>query len=194
VYTSVAADNHLSKGGNPLGIVDRLVRTLKSYITKYMLAHDSVKWTLWLKDIIKLYNDVPNAGIKDMTPNEVFDDEDYSEKLFEAQSKQNEKIKETIPLKVGDSVRAALGKRIFEKEREKFSKEIYTIASTRGYRYTLRDENGKIGRRRYRAQDLLPVTSKAVVDRIKSDATSDKKVTVDARPVRTKKKPVRILT
>lgn len=166
VISTVSAENHITRTGNPLGIVDRLTKTLKLYIQKYMLVHKSTKWTEWLQSIVDLYNDTEHSGIKNMTPDSVFDDEDYADKLFDAQTKANQTIKQTIKLKPGDRVRAMVGKGIFDKEKANFSTEIYTIdPSSYGLLYTLRSEAGTLLKRRYRAGELLVVTG-AVKNRV----------------------------
>jgi hypothetical protein len=106
-----------------------------------------------------MYNDTPHSGLKENTPNEVYDDYDYSMKLYEAQTKQNEKMNDTVSLKVGDRVRALLGKGIFEKEKAKFSTQIYTIEEQVGYRFSLTGL-----KRLYRPSELNVV--KTVTDRL----------------------------
>ena len=51
VVTGVAKDDHLTPQGNKLGIIDRLTRTLKNYINKYMLENGTTKWTKFLPKI-----------------------------------------------------------------------------------------------------------------------------------------------
>jgi hypothetical protein len=58
VYHDVAAEDHLTANGNKLGIIDRLVRTLKQYVTKYILIHNTTKWTIFLDDLI-CYKEYP---------------------------------------------------------------------------------------------------------------------------------------
>ena len=158
VYSGIAKDDHIVKGqGDRLGIVDRFVRTIKQYIQKYMLAHEDLKWTKYLDKLVDLYNDTPNSGIKDMTPNEVFDDQDYMEGLHKGQKAYNKKVSDTFDFEVGDHVRAMLGKGTFEKEKQRFSSEIYTIVEQDGYKYILKDGEGNAVKRRYRPSELLKV-------------------------------------
>ena len=159
VFTDVAKDDHIVKGkGDKLGIVDRCIRTLKQYIQKYMLAHEDLKWTTYIHKLIDLYNDTSNNGIKDMTPNEVFDDYDYMIGLYKGQKSYNKEVSESFDLKVGDQVRIMLGKGTFEKEKQKFSSEIYTIIERVCYKYILKDEKGNAVKRKYRPSELLKVT------------------------------------
>jgi len=158
--------DHLTSHGNRLGIIDRFTRTIKTYIQKYMLTHENLKWTEYLHKLIDLYNDTPNSGIKDMTPNEVFEDDLYMEGLHKGQLKYNEDVNESFDIEAGDRVRAMLGKGTFEKEKQKFSSEIYTIVKQIGYKFELVGEDGKIIKRKYRASELLKVDK--VVDRLGS--------------------------
>ena len=175
VYTDVAKDDHIIPGkGDKLGIADRCIRTIKMYIQKYMLAHKDLKWTKYLGKIIDLYNDTSNSGIKDSTPNEVFDDHDYMIGLYKGQKKHNEKVNESYDLEPGDRVRAMVGKGIFEKEKAKFSTTIYTISEQVGYRFVLVDEDGKTVKRKYRAGELLKVKGN-VEDRIKENVVEKAK-------------------
>ncbi len=158
VYTDVAKNDHLIKGGgDKLGILDRSVRTIKSLITKYILEHKTTKWTSFLQDVVDLYNDTPNSGIGNKTPNELFDDYDYALSLHENQKKYNEKEFKKTKIQIGNTVRVALGRGTFEKEKQKFSSEIYKVASIQGYRFILQDEEGKELKRKYRADELLVV-------------------------------------
>jgi hypothetical protein len=170
VYTDVAKEDHIVKGkGDKLGIVDRCIRTIKQYIQKYMLEHDDFKWIKYIGKLIDLYNDMPHQGIKDMTPNEVFDDYDYMKGLYKGQKKHNQTVNESFDLKPGDSVRALLGKGTFEKEKQKFSSDIYTIKQQAGFRFILIDESGKVVKRKYRANELLKIDK--VVNRLSKKKT-----------------------
>jgi hypothetical protein len=170
LYTDVAKEDHIVKGkGDKLGIVDRCIRTIKKYIQKYMLEHDDFKWTKYIGKLIELYNDMPHQGIKDMTPNEVFDDYDYMKGLYKGQKKHNQTVNDSFDLKPGDTVRAILGKGTFEKEKQKFSSELYTVKEQLGYRFILIDEAGKIVKRKYRANELLKVNK--VVNRLSKKKT-----------------------
>lgn len=157
-YFDVAKQDHIIKGQfNKLGVIDRFIRTIKQYIQKYMLINDYLEWTKYLDKLIELYNDTSNQGIKDMTPNEVFDDYDYMFGLYKGQKKYNQDVNSTFELKSGDIVRAILGKGTFEKEKQKFSSELYTIVQQIGYKFSLQDEGGKLLKRKYRASELLKI-------------------------------------
>ena len=165
VYTDVAKEDHIVKGkGDKLGIVDRCIRTIKKYIQKYMLIHDDFKWTRYLDKIIELYNDTPNQGIDNNTPHEVFDDYPYMIGLYKGQKKYNQEVNNSFGLEPGDRVRAVVGKGTFEKEKARFSQDIYTIKEQVGYKFVLIDETGGTVKRKYRANELLKIGE--VTDRL----------------------------
>lgn len=166
VYTDVAKDDHITRMGDKLGIVDRCIRTLKQLIQKYMLAHETTRWTHFLPTILELYNSTPHTGIKNMSPDEVYDDYDYMMGLYKGQSAHNERANSKIKIKHGDRVRAMVGKGIFEKEKAKFSIEVYTVVRQEGYRFVLEDDNGHEVKRRYRPSELL-VINKEVSEPVK---------------------------
>lgn len=165
VHTDVAKDDHLTPLGNKLGIIDRLVKTLKINIQKYMLEFKSMKWTEFLDEVLESYNDSPHSGLKSgLSPNEVFDDPDYAEKVHINLAKKNKKEFESYDFDIGDKVRTQLGKGTFEKEKQKYSSEIYEIKEQEGYRFVLQTDKGTEVKRRYRPTELLKVES--VTDRI----------------------------
>ena len=60
-------------------------------------------------------------------------------------------------MSVGDKVRAVIGKGVFDKDNAKFSKVIYVIDSIDGNRYKIKDEEGNIVKRKYKAMELRKV-------------------------------------
>ena len=53
-----------------LGKIDRFSRTIKQYISRYMVANDTVRWVDVFSDLIKNYNDSYNTAIG-TTPNKL---------------------------------------------------------------------------------------------------------------------------
>jgi len=77
--TVVAANEHITKdAGDPLGIADRFIRTLRGLLAKEMLVRRSGKWTEFLPKVLHVYNDVQSHGSLPggKTPSEVFSDSD----------------------------------------------------------------------------------------------------------------------
>ena len=71
-----------------------------------MLIHDDFTWTKYIDKIIELYNDTPNQGIDNNTPEEVFDDYDYMVGLYKGQKQYNREVNKSFGLELGDKVRA----------------------------------------------------------------------------------------
>jgi hypothetical protein len=107
--------------------------------------------------LVDLYNDTPHEGLKGDTPNEAFDDFDFLVGKHKGESKYNARTFKGYKLQDGDQVRVMIGKQVFEKQKARFSTELYTIAGRDGYYYVLTDEQGNAVKRRYRAGELLKV-------------------------------------
>jgi hypothetical protein len=114
--TSVAKEEHRSNG-NKLGIIDRLVRTLRELIEKYfdITGHrtDNIKDVM--KTIVDTYNNSNHRTLNNKTP-----------------------------FNSGDQVRILEKKEKFDKGKQKFSKELYTINKKEGYKLIIKDEKIKL--------------------------------------------------
>ena len=121
---------------------------LKNISKNICFYTNEFNWTKYVDKIVDLFNENPYHGIHDMIPDEVFDDYDYMIGLYKGQKNYNEKVNETFDLEPGDKVRAMVGKGNFEKERAKFSQDIYIIKEQVGYRFVLIDESGKTIKRK----------------------------------------------
>lgn len=180
LVTGVAKDDHIVRGhGDKLGIVDRFCRTIKVYIQKYMLLHKDLKWTRYLDKLVDLYNDTPHTGLKGAddttTPNEVFDDYDFASAMHKGQQASNRKVGRGFDIHVGDTVRILMGKQVFDKEKPRFSTDLYHVVSQQGYRFQLMDEAKHDVKRLYRPSEMFKVES-APQDRV----GSGKKTVVEA--------------
>ena len=153
VYTGIANDDHISKGDR-LGIVDRAVRTLRSLIAKYMELHNTVRWTRWLDKILDVYNGTPHGGLRGGTPDEAWDKRHDAE----TDSRQEALLRENAALdtnvKVGDTVRIYLLKPTFGKETARFSRELYTVSGREGYKWRVRNADGKLLKRKFKGVEL----------------------------------------
>jgi len=76
VLTVVAKDEHVTRGGNPLGVLDSCVKTLRGLFEKHIHLHNDAKWTQWLGDVIRQYNNMPHSTHKNKTPNQIYGDLD----------------------------------------------------------------------------------------------------------------------
>ena len=76
VYHDIAANDHIT-GGDKLGLVDSLCKTIKRLMQKYIAHTDELRWTEWLPTVITAYNNSPHSSLGDLSPNEVDKDEPY---------------------------------------------------------------------------------------------------------------------
>lgn len=124
-----------------LGLIDRVIRTLREKINKYMEMHNTTNYIDILSKIVQNYNLAYHSGIK-KAPSEVEDDDRdvlniYSDKYSLA------KKQETI-FQVGDNVRYIINLKQFEKHSlPRFSKTIHQIKSKVGLHSYLLD-NGQV--------------------------------------------------
>jgi hypothetical protein len=172
VFTDIAKSDHITRSSNKLGILDRSVRTIKNLIQKKMIATDNTKWVSYLQDILDLYNSNNHSGIKDMTPNEVFDDPDYCLALYKNQKSENKKEFKKVSIDIGDTVRIMEGKAKFSKEKQRFSSELYIVNNIEGYKYVVEDLDRNELKRRYKPNELYKV--KDLVDRVNKSKNKKK--------------------
>ncbi len=104
--TSVAKEEHISNG-NKLGIIDRLVRTLRELIEKYfdITGHrtDNIKDVM--KTIVDTYNNSSHRTLNNKTPNQVFEDNDDQIARHLNDSLHNQQIYKSVPFNDGDKVK-----------------------------------------------------------------------------------------
>jgi hypothetical protein len=143
--TSVAKEEHISNG-NKLGIIDRLVRTLRELIEKYYditgYRTDNIKDVM--KSIIDTYNNNSHRTLKNKTPNEVFKDNDDQTARHLNDTMHNQAIYKSVPFNDGDKVRILEKKEKFDKGKKKFSKELYTINKKEGYKILVNGTSRKL--------------------------------------------------
>lgn len=56
LYTGIAKDEHITKFGDRLGIVDSAVKNIKTLISKYIYHTERLDWTSYLPSIMHVYN------------------------------------------------------------------------------------------------------------------------------------------
>ena len=175
--SSVSKLEHIS-GGNKLGIIDRLVRTLRELIERYYDILGNRKETLQnvMDSIIATYNNDNHRSLQNKTPNQVFKDNDNQRIRFLTDSIHNQSIYQTIPFNASDQVRVLEDKGIFDKGKNKFSKETYTVDKKDGYKIKLEGTT-----RKFKPSELLKITgtvsnpvSKAYIEAKKEDKKAGK--------------------
>ena len=126
------------------GGVERVNRTIKSIMWRYFTEKKTKRWVDVLPDIVKNYNSTFHRSIK-MSPNDVTWS---NRKIVYKRLYPDIKVRIKCRLKVGDRVRIALKKDIFEKGyTQSWSQDIYSIQKVfqrnRVCWYQLVDKNGK---------------------------------------------------
>lgn len=157
LQNDVSNDVHVSKGSNKLGIVDVACKTIKRRIRNYILANKTTKYINKLQDLVDNYNTSIHSSLQGHTPNEIFEDFDFQRTMYEALMEHNKKLQGKIDLQIGDYVRKAVDKKIFDKENITFSPEVFVIADVIGYQYKLIDEDGVEQKRKYKYFELMKV-------------------------------------
>ena len=121
--TSVAKEEHISNG-NKLGIIDRLVRTLRQLIDNYYVISghrtDNIKDVM--KTVIETYNDSSHRGLKNKTPNEVYNNHDNQLARHLNDSVHNQQVYKTVPFNSGDQVRILEKKEKIDKGKQNLVK------------------------------------------------------------------------
>lgn len=173
VWADSAKDDHITSRGDKLGIIDRATRTLKKMIRLNMDETGMQNWTDWLQDvIITAYNDTPHSSLpNNATPDEVWADYDFMKSMYESARKKNANIFKDIAIELDSRVRVMQGSDVFDKEKQRYSTEIYTVYEQDGYRYKLKDSNGKLVKRLYRPNELQVVH--AVSKRVQQTGTQN---------------------
>lgn len=116
-------------------MVERLNRTIKELLNKFLQSTNTKTITLVLPRIIKNYNNSYHKTIG-MAPNEVNDDnkEEVYQNILE-----HANIKRYDPIKVGDKVRVQLKRKSFDKGyKPKWSKQIYEVEKIDGKYYIIK--------------------------------------------------------
>lgn len=159
-YHVIAKEEHMTKTGNKLAIIDRAVRTIKGMFEKFYFDEGNKKnWKNDLQKIIGLYNNTEHSEIKDEPENITEDD-----KMVIFQNNLESKQKQKKPsYNIGDRVRYEIGKHQkedrFKKEGEKYS-SIHIIESKKGNRYKLKTLNDYVLERTFKYDELIPTKKK----------------------------------
>jgi hypothetical protein len=130
VTATVAADDHKSRTGNVLGLIDRAVKTIKQMLWRYYTAHQDRNWPSYLQKIVDEYNDAPHTSLKGETPNVMYRDSLGLADMWQQNSEHNKMtnaVAERIKLPVGTNVRIVINKGVLQKGGAKLSPQVYTV-------------------------------------------------------------------
>jgi hypothetical protein len=176
VDTSIARDEHISQG-NKLGILDRLVRTLKEMIDKYRtIIGKQGSFSDILDKVIYTYNNQVHRTIK-ATPNDMFTNIDKQNFNFEKDKEYNRNIINNSNISIGAEARILESKGKLEKGSQKFSVDLYKLIGREGNRFMVENSDGEKLRRRLKPAELQVVkTVESKIDKniIKEQAAEKK--------------------
>ena len=139
------------RGPHKASVAERMIQTLKGRLEKYFWQNKTKRYVDVLQQIVDNYNKTPHRSIG-MAPNKV--NRSNIDEVFKKMYK-NARIKTEPRLAIGDRVRIAKLKTIFEKGyTRRWSIELYTIVSAKSRGgvdyYKVKDDNGNIlPRQRY---------------------------------------------
>ena len=176
IDTSIAKDEHISQG-NKLGIIDRLVRTLKEMIDRYRISvSKQTSFSTILDKVIITYNSQPHRTIK-TTPNEMYNDINKQIFNFEKDKEYNRNVLDKNKISIGAEARILETKDKLEKGSQKFSLDVYKLVGREGNRFMVENAEGEKLRRRLKPAELQVVkTVDSKIDRniIKEQAAEKK--------------------
>ena len=156
IDTSIAKDEHISQG-NKLGIIDRLVRTLKEMIDRYRISvSKQTSFSTILDKVIITYNSQPHRTIK-TTPNEMYNDINKQIFNFEKDKEYNRNVLDKNNISIGAEARILETKDKLEKGSQKFSLDVYKLVGREGNRFMVENAEGEKLRRRLKPAELQVV-------------------------------------
>ena len=121
-----------------LGMIDRVIRTIRTLIEKYMASYDTHRFIDQLPHLVDNYNTSSHTAIG-MSPKEAVEHLTEVVELQQAKKKGGKGGPEFV---VGDQVRVLKKKGPFDKgTTQTFSKSVYNVEEVKGSRYKL--DNGK---------------------------------------------------
>jgi hypothetical protein len=126
---------HNTSGGNkgPMMIVERVNRTIRDKLTKYMKVYSSFRWIDYINAMVDKYNKKIHSTTE-MSPIEAFD-RDVMETMIEDLHEERNEEPERENFTIGDKVRVMRKKGPFDKGMNRFSKVVYTITNITGNSY-----------------------------------------------------------
>ena len=134
-----------------LGVIDRFARTLKTILNKMIIRNKNTNWMSHINDIVKKYNNSPNASLLDLSPNEVMKNMANFEAITDLNVSKNKKNNTVSDLNIDDNVRVKVKGKFDKGSEPTFSDEIYTVKNINGKTITLNDD------KRYKRTNLLLV-------------------------------------
>ena len=158
-----AYNDHIT-GGDRLGIIDRVVRTLKNILMRFVYSQTGKQYSVVniMDEIVKNYNNTSHKSLDGLTPNQVFLNRDARFKIFSDNIDYNNSIEKGIDFSIGDAVRILNKREAFSKEKPQYSKDIYKVIENKGYKYYVEDSDGKKLRRALKPNEIQKIDEKKI--------------------------------
>ena len=121
-----------------LGVIDRVCRTIKVKIVKYMTQNNTTKYIPHLTEIIESYNDSPHSALGNLTPNEATADENF-QRVFDLNLEKGKDNGDFNQFDVGDTVRVRNKKKKFERAYDEKYSDVRIISDIGKRKATLND-------------------------------------------------------
>lgn len=137
-----------------MGIIDRLIRTLRGRFNRLFVLTGRHKWFESLPDVVVAYNTTHHTTIG-TTPYLMIQDAERMHKQMLEKQQHNHDVMLNNEIRIGDKVRHIVRKGKLEKGASTFTKEIYTVKGTAGFSFILADSDGDELKKRYRTNELL---------------------------------------
>lgn len=147
---------HNTSGGNkgPMMIAERVNRTIRDKLTKYMKVYSSFRWIDYINAMVDKYNKKIHSATE-MSPIEAFD-RDVMETMIEDLHEERDEQPERENFALGDKVRVMRKKGLFDKGMNRFSKVVYTITNITGNSYFVTNPKTNIeGKQPYRDYQMM---------------------------------------
>jgi len=152
-----------------LGVIDRFIRTLKTWIEDWQIEHDSLEWVTALPEVLHKYN---NHYIRkfNATPQQLRDMPERSQEVYNEGKRDGKRaIDRFNQFNVGDMVRIRLEPQERTKVHkglakgvQRWSNAVYKITKVDGLSFELQDSLGRPALRTYRQHELMKVPPTSV--------------------------------
>lgn len=130
VNATTAADDHKSRTGNVLGIVDASIKTIKKMLFRYYQGNNDAGWVFYLQKIVDEYNKTPHSSLKGSTPTDMYQSRHELARLFMETSNHNKAADEhaqSVKHPIDTKVRLIRDRAALEKGGARLSKEVYIV-------------------------------------------------------------------
>jgi hypothetical protein len=141
-----------------LGLIDSFARTLKKTFTRIFLNNGNSNWIKHLDEVIDNFNSMPNTAIKNIKPNNAFQEKNHRT-IYDINYEKSLKNNVESDIYINDKVRILQKKNQFQKGTEaRYSDDVYTVKKVNGKSITLNNDEV------YKRTSLLMVPKSTISD------------------------------